>query len=48
VPPPQNLPSTAWLVFPGEGHSFDKDPRHAKIPVREELKWLEKYGREPE
>jgi len=24
---------------------FDKNPWHARILVREELKWLEKYGR---
>jgi dipeptidyl aminopeptidase/acylaminoacyl peptidase len=34
----------ALLVFPGEGHSLDKNPWHGKIKVREELKWLEKYG----
>jgi dipeptidyl aminopeptidase/acylaminoacyl peptidase len=33
------------LIFPGEGHSLDKNPWHRKIKVREELKWLEKYGR---
>jgi dipeptidyl aminopeptidase/acylaminoacyl peptidase len=32
------------LVFPGEGHSLDKNPWHGKIKVREELKWLQKYG----
>ena len=32
------------LVFPGEGHELDKNPWHGKIKVREELKWLEKYG----
>ncbi len=32
------------LVFPGEGHEIDKNPWHGKIKVREELKWLEKYG----
>jgi dipeptidyl aminopeptidase/acylaminoacyl peptidase len=37
------VPSTL-LVFPGEGHSLDKNPWHGKIKVREELKWLEKYG----
>ncbi len=31
------------LIFPGQGHSF-KNPWHVKIAVREELKWLEKYG----
>jgi dipeptidyl aminopeptidase/acylaminoacyl peptidase len=33
------------LVFPGEGHSLDKNPWHGYIKVREELQWLEKYGR---
>lgn len=37
------VPSTL-LVFPGEGHSLAKNPWHGKIKVREELKWLEKYG----
>jgi dipeptidyl aminopeptidase/acylaminoacyl peptidase len=32
------------LIFPGEGHSLDKNPWHGKIKVREELKWLAKYG----
>jgi dipeptidyl aminopeptidase/acylaminoacyl peptidase len=32
------------LVFPGEGHSLDKNPWHGYIKVREELGWLEKYG----
>ncbi len=35
------------LVFPGEGHSLSKNPWHGKIKVREELKWLEKYGAVP-
>jgi dipeptidyl aminopeptidase/acylaminoacyl peptidase len=34
----------ALLIFPGEGHSLDKNPWHGKIKVREELKWLQKYG----
>ncbi|MGA8508987.1 MAG: prolyl oligopeptidase family serine peptidase [Candidatus Sulfotelmatobacter sp.] len=34
----------ALLIFPGEGHSLGKNPWHGKIKVREELKWLEKYG----
>jgi len=34
----------ALLVFPGEGHSLAKNPWHGKIKVREELKWLQKYG----
>ncbi len=33
------------LIFPGEGHSLTKNPWHGKIKVREELKWLEKYGK---
>jgi dipeptidyl aminopeptidase/acylaminoacyl peptidase len=35
------------LVFPGEGHSLSKNPWHGKIKVREELKWLQKYGGVP-
>ena len=38
-----NIPSDL-LIFPGEGHSLAKNPWHGKIKVREELKWLEKYG----
>jgi dipeptidyl aminopeptidase/acylaminoacyl peptidase len=37
------VPSTL-LIFPGEGHSLLKNPWHGKIKVREELKWLQKYG----
>ena len=37
----------ALLIFPGEGHSLSKNPWHGKIKVREELKWLEKYGGKP-
>ena len=37
------IPSTL-LIFPGEGHSLAKNPWHGKIKVREELKWLQKYG----
>ncbi len=40
------VPSTL-LIFPGEGHSLSKNPWHGKIKVREELKWLEKYGGTP-
>ncbi|HEV2615589.1 MAG TPA: prolyl oligopeptidase family serine peptidase, partial [Candidatus Acidoferrales bacterium] len=36
---------SALLVFPGEGHGLGKDPWHGKIKVREELKWLDEYGR---
>ena len=32
------------LTFPKEGHILDINPWHGKIKVREELKWLQKYG----
>lgn len=35
----------AFLVFPGEGHSLDKNPWHGYIKVREELKWIDKYDK---
>lgn len=35
----------ALLIFPGEGHSLANNPWHGKIKVREELKWLDRYGR---
>jgi dipeptidyl aminopeptidase/acylaminoacyl peptidase len=38
-----NVPSEL-LIFPGEGHGLGKNPWHGKIKVREELKWLGKYG----
>ncbi|HET9742763.1 MAG TPA: prolyl oligopeptidase family serine peptidase [Terriglobales bacterium] len=38
-----HVPSTL-LVFPGEGHPLDVNPWHGRIKVREELRWLEKYG----
>ena len=38
-----NVPSDL-LIFPGEVTRSDKNPWHGKIKVREELKWLEKYG----
>src|SRR5579872_1208399 len=38
----------ALLIFPGEGHSLSKNPWHGKIKVREEMKWLKKYGGEGE
>ena len=41
-----NVPSNL-LIFPGEGHSLAKNPWHGKIKVREELKWLQKYGGVP-
>jgi dipeptidyl aminopeptidase/acylaminoacyl peptidase len=40
------VPSTL-LIFPGEGHELDQNPWHGKIKVREELKWLQKYGGVP-
>jgi dipeptidyl aminopeptidase/acylaminoacyl peptidase len=40
----QGVPASL-LIFPGEGHSLDKNPWHGKIKVREELKWLDKYGK---
>ena len=40
------VPSTL-VVFPGEGHSLSNNPWHGKIKVREELKWLQKYGGTP-
>lgn len=33
------------LLFPNEGHAISNDPWHGKIMVRENLRWLEKYGR---
>ena len=38
-----NIPSEL-LIFPGEGPGLGKNPWHGKIKVREELKWLSKYG----
>ena len=38
---------SSLLIFPGEGHSLEKSPWHGKIKVREELKWLQKYGGVP-
>jgi dipeptidyl aminopeptidase/acylaminoacyl peptidase len=35
---------SSLLIFPGEGHPLAKNPWHGKIKVREELKWLDKYG----
>lgn len=34
----------ALLIFPGEGHGLSINPWHGRIKVREELKWLAKYG----
>jgi dipeptidyl aminopeptidase/acylaminoacyl peptidase len=35
---------SSLLIFPGEGHDLGKNPWHGKIKVREELRWLQKYG----
>ncbi len=37
------------LIFPNEGHSVinSNKPWYGKIKVREELKWLQKYGHQP-
>jgi len=35
---------SSLLIFPGEDHSLTKNPWHGKIMIREQLKWLEKYG----
>ena len=32
------------VTFPNEGHELNINPWHGKIKVREELKWLKKYG----
>ncbi|UJR11734.1 hypothetical protein I4U23_015915 [Adineta vaga] len=32
------------ITFPNEGHALNNNPWHQKIKVREELKWLHKYG----
>jgi acylaminoacyl-peptidase len=38
-----NIPH-ALLTFPGEGHPLSRNPWHGYIAVREELKWINKYG----
>ncbi|MGB9419179.1 MAG: prolyl oligopeptidase family serine peptidase [Acidobacteriaceae bacterium] len=38
-----NIPH-ALVTFPGEGHSLSKNPWHGYIALREELKWINKYG----
>ncbi|CAF4042669.1 unnamed protein product, partial [Rotaria sordida] len=35
---------TKLIVFSGQGHFLSNNPWHEKIKVREELKWLQKYG----
>jgi dipeptidyl aminopeptidase/acylaminoacyl peptidase len=32
------------VTFPKEGHGLSINPWHGKIKIREELKWLQKYG----
>lgn len=32
------------ITFPNEGHQLSMNPWHGRIKVREELKWLRKYG----
>ena len=39
----RNIP-VKLITFPKEGHSLRNNPWHGKIKVREELKWLQKYG----
>jgi dipeptidyl aminopeptidase/acylaminoacyl peptidase len=34
----------ALLAFPGEGHPLSKNPWHGYVALREELKWINKYG----
>jgi dipeptidyl aminopeptidase/acylaminoacyl peptidase len=38
-----NIPH-ALLTFPGEGHPLSKNPWHGYVALREELKWINKYG----
>ena len=35
---------TKLIVLPGESHGIENNPWHGKIKLREELKWLHKYG----
>ncbi len=35
---------TKLITLPGEPHIIGNNPWHEKIKVREELKWLHKYG----
>jgi dipeptidyl aminopeptidase/acylaminoacyl peptidase len=32
------------IILPGESHDIGNNPWHEKIKIREELKWLHKYG----
>jgi dipeptidyl aminopeptidase/acylaminoacyl peptidase len=38
-----NIP-VKLIIFPKEGHSLNNNPWYGKIKIREELKWLQKYG----
>ncbi len=38
-----NIP-TKLIVLPDESHGLGNNPWHEKIKIREELKWLQKYG----
>jgi dipeptidyl aminopeptidase/acylaminoacyl peptidase len=38
-----NIPH-ALVTFPGEGHPLSKNPWHGYVALREELKWINKYG----
>ena len=39
----RNVPSK-MIILPGESHGIPNNPWHGKIKVREEIKWLRKYG----
>ncbi len=39
-----NNVTTKLIILPGESHDIGNNPWHEKIKVREELKWLQKYG----
>ncbi|CAF1641722.1 unnamed protein product, partial [Adineta ricciae] len=39
----RNVPSK-MIILPGESHLIPNNPWHGKIKVREEIKWLQKYG----
>lgn len=39
----RNIPSK-MIILPDESHNIANNPWHEKIKVREELKWLQKYG----
>jgi dipeptidyl aminopeptidase/acylaminoacyl peptidase len=35
---------TKLIVLPGESHNIENNPWHGKIKIREEIRWLRKYG----